>query len=85
MKHLKTKQIIRNIAIDSNTTTQEAENVITSVFEWLRYVVSEETDRDSGYFPTIRIPGFATFYVPKTVQEKWKEINEKKIIEDESI
>ncbi len=84
MKHIHTKVAIKNIASQHNVTAQDAENVITSVFEWLRYVISEETDRDEGYFPTIRIPGFATFYVPKPVQEKWKEINDKKNIEDES-
>ena len=85
MKHIHTKVANKNIASQHNVTAQDAENVITSVFEWLRYVISEETDRDEGYFPTIRIPGFATFYVPKPVQEKWKEINDKKNIEDESI
>ena len=85
MKHVHTRVAIKNIAAQHNVTAQDAENVINCVFEWLRYVISEETDRDEGYFPTIRIPGFATFYVPKPVQEKWKEINNNKNIENESI
>ena len=83
MKHLKTKQVIKNIAADYKINNQDAENIIVTVFEFIKDGMSNITDRDEGYFPVIRIPNFGTFYVPKTLQEKFKEINKKKL--DESI
>ena len=83
MKHAKTREVIRNIAKDHKVSNIDAENVITSVFEFLRHVMSDETDREEGFYPTVRIPNFATFYVPTTLQERYKELNKKKL--DESI
>lgn len=85
MKHSKTKQVIKNIAVDCKISTQEAENIITTVFEFIKDEMSNTTDRDSGYFPIIRIPNFGTFYVPKTLQEKFKEINKKKLDESDRV
>lgn len=85
MKHLKTKQIIKNIAADHKISTQDAENIIVTVFEFIKDEMSNTTDRDSGYFPIIRIPNFGTFHVPKTLQEKFNEINKKKLDESNRI
>lgn len=85
MKHLKTKQVIKNIAADHKISNQDAENIIVTVFEFIKNEMSNTTDRDSGYFPVIRIPNFGTFYVPKTLQEKFNEINKKKLDESDRV
>ena len=85
MKHLKTKQVIKNIAADHKISNQDAENIIVTVFEFIKDEMSNTTDRDSGYFPVIRIPNFGTFYVPKTLQEKFNEINKKKLDESDRV
>lgn len=77
MKHAKTKQVIKNIAHDHNISQQDAENVITTVFEFVRYVQSECVDRDAGIFPSVRVPNFAIFYVQESNKESLIAYNKK--------
>ena len=77
MRNIKTGQIIKNIAADHGVTKEAAENAIYSVFEYIREVMSNEVDRETTYFPTLRIPGFATFFVRESTKERFKEINRK--------
>lgn len=83
MRNIKTGELIRNIAHDHKVTTEDARNAIYSVFEYLKYNMSDVSDRDELYFPAVRIPNFAMFFVRETTKEKFKLMKEKE--ENESI
>lgn len=73
MRHLKTNQVIRNIAADHKVSTKDANDVIITVFEFIKHVMSNEADRDALHFPTVRIPNFAIFYVPDSTKQRYSE------------
>jgi len=83
MRNLKTNEVIKSIARDHNITAEEAKGVIYSVFEYLKYNISEVSDREEIYFPAIRLPNFAMFFVRESTKEKFKLMKEKE--RDESI
>ena len=73
MRHLKTNQVIRNIATDHKVSTKDANDVILTVFEFIKHVMSNEADRDELHFPTVRIPNFAIFYVSDSTKQRYGE------------
>ena len=48
-----------------------------SVFEYLKYNITEVSDREEVYFPAIRLPNFAMFFVRESTKERFKLMKEK--------
>ena len=82
MRNLKTNELIRSIAKDHGVSTEQAKTVLMSVFEYLKYNITEVSDREEVYFPAIRLPNFAMFFVRESTKEKFKLMKEKE--KDES-
>jgi nucleoid DNA-binding protein len=78
MYHLRTVMLIHEVAKNNGITKEEAENIITTMFEAIRYFQSRAENRETEHFPIIRVPGFAKFYPAKRYLEnlKKKEENE---------
>jgi len=78
MKLISTKIVIKNIAQDHKVTVEQTNDVIESVFGFIRDKMANDSNRETTYFPTIRVPYWCTFFVTPTVKERFKKINDKK-------
>lgn len=78
MKTLESKKVIKTIAQEEGVTVEDVERVIVSHFEFVKYVQSTLVDRDTNYFPSVRLPNFGIFYVPERVKERLRKINMEK-------
>jgi nucleoid DNA-binding protein len=78
MRTLKSREVIKSIAREEGVTTQQVEDIINVHFEFVRYVQSQLVDRDAGYFPTVRLPNFGSFYVPETKKKEMIELNKRR-------
>jgi len=63
MKHLETKQIIRELAKKHGVNVGQVEDIIGNIPEFIIQTTREEVDRLEGHYPVFRIPGWGTFYV----------------------
>lgn len=75
MKHLKTKFLIKEIAKDEELTTQDVENIISSHFEFVRYCMTEEVDRNTNHFPSIRLRNFGIFFCTEGRKKQMEKLN----------
>ena len=53
-------------------------DIVSSPFEYTRYVMENIADRNELHFPSIRIPSFGVLYCPPYVKEKLKSYNKQK-------
>lgn len=84
MYHQRTKDMIKEVAKNEGTTAAEATEVVETMFEALRFFMSNPDNRKNNHFPIIKIPGFATFRPAIKYMEYFKEINKEKY-KDESV
>lgn len=83
MKFPETRQAIRVIAKNNGLSMEEATSILESIPEFIRETIKNETNKLEGYFPTIKVPGWGTFYVNKNTQHNimtylQKQLEEKK-------
>lgn len=84
MYHQRTKDTIKEVAKNHDVTIDEATKVVETMFEALRFFMSNPENRKTNHFPIIKIPGFATFRPAIKYMEYFKEINKEKY-KDESV
>lgn len=77
MKTLESKKVIKTIAEEEGVTVEDVERIIQVHFEFVKYVQSTLVNRDTGYFPSVRLPNFGIFYVPEKVKERLIKVNKK--------
>ena len=68
MKHLQTRELIRELARNNGLSVAEVTAILDSIPKFLRDVMSTKPDKENGYFPTIRVQGWGTFYVDDKVK-----------------
>ena len=68
MKHLQTRELIRELARNNGLSVAEVTAILDSIPKFLREVMSTKPDKENGYFPTIRVQGLGTFYVDDKVK-----------------
>lgn len=77
MKHLKTKFLIKELAREEGLTAQGVENIISSHFEFVRFIMTEKVNREETYFPSVRLKNFAIFYCTENRKKWMKKLNSK--------
>lgn len=87
MRHLRTKMLIKEVAKNNNVNAGEVQEVIECILgSFPKHVMSQCSDREKGYFPTIRIPFFGAFYVSPRKKHYLDKMNKpKNKKKDESI
>jgi len=45
--------------------------------KFVAHVIKNEVNREEGYFPSVRLPGFGLFYCPEILKKKFTEYNQK--------
>ena len=68
MKHLQTRELIRELARNNGLSVAEVTAILDSIPKFLRDVMSTKPDKENGYFPTIRVQGWGTFYVDDKIE-----------------
>lgn len=80
MYHLRTIMLIHEVAKNNGVTKEEAENIVSTMFEAIRHFQSRPENRENEHFPIIRVPGFAKFYPAKRYLERLKKKEENESI-----
>jgi len=75
MKHLKTKFLKKQIAEDEGLTLAEVDKIIDSHFEFVRHCMTNEVDRNTNYFPTIRLRNFGIFFCTEGRKKQMEKLN----------
>lgn len=79
--------LIKEVAKNNNINAGEAQEIIECILgSFPKHIMSKCSDREKGYFPSIRIPFFGVFHVSprkKYYLDKMTELKKKK--KDESI
>jgi len=78
MRHEKTRQSIINVSNTHKIPRGEVLDIINSIFEFQVESMRNDTDGTKDIFPTLRIPYWGIFYVPKDLRKKLKEYYIKK-------
>ena len=76
MRHIQTKQIVKNIAKQEELKIPEVELIIDSQFSLLSKVM-HMSDRSILYFPSVRLPIIGIFYSPDWKKEQFKKLNKR--------
>ena len=77
MKHLKTKFLKKQIAEDEGLTLAEVDKIIDANFEFVRYVMTNEVDRETNHFPAIRLRNFGIFFCTEGRKKQMEKLNKK--------
>lgn len=72
MKHLETRQIIRELAKKYNVPIYQIENVVSTIPDFIMSTTREEVNKLEGKYPIFRVPEWGIFYVPEQVIEHVK-------------
>ncbi len=79
MKQLETRSLLKGLGKKYDVDAEEVEFMLGCVFLFVKETIKEESDKYAGKYPSIRIPNFGRFYVPKNVGKHVKEkLNKKK-------
>ena len=78
MKREKTRETIKNIAGRYKVRQEDVTDVVNNIFEFQHDLMINHTDGSQDIFPTLRIPYWGIFFVPKDLREKLKEYYKKK-------
>jgi nucleoid DNA-binding protein len=69
MKHLETRQLIKELAKKHGLSIADATAILDSVIEFTKVKISTEVDKEKAVYPSIRIPNMGTFYVKEGVKK----------------
>lgn len=72
MKHLETRQLIKELARKNGLSMADTTAILDSVPDFIRTVMSTEVNKEQGHYPAIRVPGWGTFYVREEVKKQVK-------------
>jgi len=72
MKHLETRQLIKELARKNGISVAEATAILDSIPDFIRTVMSTEVNKEEAHYPSIRVQGWGTFYVTDNVKNKVK-------------
>ena len=75
MKHLKTKFLKKQIAEDEELTLQDVDRIVDVHFEFVRYVMTNEVDRETNHFPAIRLKNFGIFFCTEGRKKQMEKLN----------
>jgi nucleoid DNA-binding protein len=84
VKHLQTRQVIREVAKKNGLSMEEATSILESIPEFIRETIKNEINKLEGYFPTIKVPGWGTFYVDRSVKQHIKTLLLKRLKEEKN-
>ena len=74
MKSIRTKQVIRDVAIDEALTLEQVTSIISSPFDLQAVVMKKHFNPRGDEYPMIRIPNFGIFNIPLSHQKYFKEL-----------
>ena len=77
MKHLKTKFLKKQIAEDEDLTLQDVDRIIDVHFEFVRYVMTNEVNRETNHFPAIRLRNFGIFFCTEGRKKQMEKLNKR--------
>ena len=77
MKHLKTKFLKKRIAEDDDLTLQDVDRIIDVHFEFVRYIMTNEVDRETNHFPAIRLKNFGIFFCTEGRKKQMEKLNKR--------
>jgi len=69
-------KLLKGLARKYNISLQQARDVEDSL-SFVAYILKSKSNRDTAYFPSVRVPSFGIFYCPERFRNKLKEINER--------
>ena len=84
MKHLQTRQVIREVAKKNGLSIAEATAILESIPEFVRETIKNNVDKLEGYYPTIRVQGWGTFYVPNGTKKHIQTLLLKRLEEEKN-
>ena len=70
------KQLIKELAKKNNISVEAMMEIQEAPYQFLRYVMSHEVDRERYIYPSVRILGLGIFHCPDHVKEKFKKKDE---------
>ena len=77
MKHLKTKFLKKQIAEDEDLTLQDVDRIVDVHFEFVRYVMTNEVDRETNHFPATRLRNFGIFFCTEGRKKQMEKLNKR--------
>ena len=75
MKHLKTKFLKKQIADNEELTVQDVDRIVDVHFEFVRYCMTNEVDRETNHFPAIRLKNFGIFFCTEGRKKQMEKLN----------
>jgi nucleoid DNA-binding protein len=84
MKHLQTRQVIREVAKQNGLSMEEATSILESIPEFVKEIIKTKVDKLEGYYPTIRVQGWGTFYVNQGVKKHIQTLLLKRLEEEKN-
>lgn len=73
MRSIRTKHVIREVAIELALTQEQVMDIVTSPFELTAAVMKNKFDPEEDKYPMVRIPNFGIFMIPEVYQKFFKE------------
>ncbi len=74
----KENELKKQLAKKYGLTLGQVNEAVMMQDKFVADVLSKKVDREAGYFPAVRLPGFGIFFCPDKVREKFIEVNKKK-------
>jgi len=74
----KEDDLIRQLAKKYGISVAQAREAVRLQDKFVAHVIRNEVNREEGYFPSVRLPGFGLFYCPEVLRRKFTEHNQKK-------
>jgi len=72
MKSIRTKQVVRQVALEEGLTLEQVTSIIVSPFEMQAMIMKNQFNPSEDSYPMIRIPNFGIFSIPETYQKYFK-------------
>ncbi len=70
------KKIIKELSEKYDISYERMLELQESPYHFLKYVMTDEVDREKYIYPSVRIMGLGIFHCPDYVKEKFKRQNE---------
>ena len=70
MKNAELHKLVKIKAKKYGLTEQQIKDIVDAPWKFLRYVMKEKGNRETLYFPSVRIPFFGIFYCPDWIMRK---------------
>lgn len=70
-------ELKKQLAEKYGITLGHMREIVSLQDKFVAETISKEVNRETGYFPSIRLPGFGIFYCPERKRKKLMEINKR--------